>query len=501
MAILWERIENMLTETNEPYIRSTINTLKKLQEERTRNICSDPITGNELKTNTRRLFFLKEWEKHVKIRALEAGSTVAGLPYSRAGKTVTQVNITDQGVRLKVNKNISSQAEHNLFLQLAVCKNPEEKDKIYSILLLLHSIGINCLRLQTGKKQSKNTQDFKNSLNTYMQIYNKIRRKSVQIKICIIIQTSYIQVPLSEIMRIQETSSQITSSITGKEYRCWQTITHLLLTSYLHAPHYHYHYHKQICKNVRLIKLCNSIENYCIYHKLLLLWKELIYLVLAQASLNKTYHYFYLKKTKIENRYNLINTRTLILFISDIMYILELYNELMELAHEDAHKTAVNKYLEQNSNALAGHLLTDLQTLTEKQGYWNAKGDIDMETNLKEVRDGFQRLQENYTGISTYITEMDRWWTGNRQTPPCFAHFYHGPDNSTFFTVLVGYQLLGDKKQLQIRMGLLELDIISQYIIIAGEQIRTHEHPGPTLDAFLASTRIPGTKWENINRI
>ena len=124
-----------------------------------------------------------------------------------------------------------------------------------------------------------------------------------------------------------------------------------------------------------------------------------------------------------------------------------------------------------------------------------------METNLKEVRDGFQRLQENYTGISTYITEMDRWWTGKRQTPPCFTHFYHGPDNSTFFTVLVGYQLLGDKKQLQIRMGLLELDIISQYIIIAGEQIRTHEHPGPTLDAFLASTRIPGTKWENINRI
>ena len=80
-----------------------------------------------------------------------------------------------------------------------------------------------------------------------------------------------------------------------------------------------------------------SIEKYCIYYKLLLSWKELIYLVLAQASLNKTYHYFYLKKTKIENRYNLINTRTLILFISDIMYILELYNELMELAHEDAH--------------------------------------------------------------------------------------------------------------------------------------------------------------------
>ena len=55
MAILWERIENMLTETNEPYIRSTINTLKKLQEERTRNICSDPIIGKELKTNKEKI--------------------------------------------------------------------------------------------------------------------------------------------------------------------------------------------------------------------------------------------------------------------------------------------------------------------------------------------------------------------------------------------------------------------------------------------------------------
>ena len=90
------------------------------------------------------------------------------------------------------------------------------------------------------------------------------------------------------------------------------------------------------------------------------------------------------------------------------MHTLELYNELMEHTQEDVHKSAVNKYLEQNSNALAGHLLMDLQTLTEKQGYWNAKGEIEMETNLKEVRDGFQRLQENYTGISTYIAEMDR---------------------------------------------------------------------------------------------
>ena len=166
------------------------------------------------------------------------------------------------------------------------------------------------------------------------------------------------------------------------------------------------------------------------------------------------------------------------------MCTLELYNELMDHTLEDVHKTTVNQYLEQNSNALAGHLLTDLQTLTEKQGYWNTKGEIEMETNLKEVRDGFQRLQENYTGISTYITEMDRWWTGNKQTPPCFTHFYHGPDNSIFFTALVGYQVLGVKKQFQIRMGLLELDIISQYIIIAGEQIRTCDHPGPILYFF-----------------
>ena len=145
-ATTWERIEIMLTETDEPNILSTVYTLKKLQEDRAGNTCSDPISGKELKTNTRRSFFLNECEKHIKVRALEAGSTVAGLPYSRMKKTVTQVIITDQGVRLKVNKNISSQAEHSLYLQLAKCKNQENKDKIYSILLQLHSIGINCLR-------------------------------------------------------------------------------------------------------------------------------------------------------------------------------------------------------------------------------------------------------------------------------------------------------------------------------------------------------------------
>ena len=67
---------------------------------------------------------------------------------------------------------------------------------------------------------------------------------------------------------------------------------------------------------------------------------------------------------KIKNHHELIITRLLILYISDIMCTLELYNELMDHTLEDVHKTTVNQYLEQNSNALAGHLLTDLQTLT-----------------------------------------------------------------------------------------------------------------------------------------
>ena len=123
-----------------------------------------------------------------------------------------------------------------------------------------------------------------------------------------------------------------------------------------------------------------------------------------------------------------------------------LYNELMNAALEPTHKITINQYLEQNSTILSIHLLEDLQLLKTHQGYWTLQGDLELETYLKENQDGLQRLQENYTGITTYLIEMSRWWSKTRQTPPCLSHLYHGPDNSIFLSALVGYQTLGQKK-------------------------------------------------------
>ena len=44
---------------------------------------------------------------------------------------------------------------------------------------------------------------------------------------------------------------------------------------------------------------------------------------------------------------------------------------------------------------------------------------MELETNLKETREGIQRLQENYIGIGTYHIEMTRWWNNDQQAPPC----------------------------------------------------------------------------------
>ena len=188
-------------------------------------------------------------------------------------------------------------------------------------------------------------------------------------------------------------------------------------------------------------------------------------------------------------------------YVSDKMHTLKLYDELMDYATHSSHKVRLNQYLEQNSTTLSLHLLEDLQLIQANQGCWTQQGNLDMETNLKEIKDALQRLQESYTGISTFLTEMSRWCSEDRQIPPCFSHFYHGPDNSVVLSALIGYQTLGTKKQHQLRLGLLELDIISQYVITAAGHIRTCEHPGPILDAFLSSMRIPGTKWGKVNRI
>ena len=65
-------MESVIAEIPDQDIRETLHTLKHIREESAGNIYTDPISGKELKTTTRRLFFLTEIENHTKLRILEA---------------------------------------------------------------------------------------------------------------------------------------------------------------------------------------------------------------------------------------------------------------------------------------------------------------------------------------------------------------------------------------------------------------------------------------------
>ena len=118
----WDRVESTLTEIPDKNIRATLHILKCIRDEKLANICTDPITGKGLKAATRRLFFLTDLGKHTKKRILEATTVKAGLPFSNIRKKITQLNASTKGVRLQINKTISSQAEEDLYKELDKCQ-------------------------------------------------------------------------------------------------------------------------------------------------------------------------------------------------------------------------------------------------------------------------------------------------------------------------------------------------------------------------------------------
>ena len=97
---------------------------------------------------------MTEIEKHTKTRILEAASIIAGLPYGSIRNKVTWLSVQEQGVKIQINKTLSSQAEDDLYQEMSNCTAQEVKIKLYNVILLLHAIGTNCLRPQTGKHSS-----------------------------------------------------------------------------------------------------------------------------------------------------------------------------------------------------------------------------------------------------------------------------------------------------------------------------------------------------------
>ena len=73
-----------------------------------------------------------------------------------------------------------------------------------------------------------------------------------------------------------------------------------------------------------------------------------------------------------------------------------------------------------------------------------------------------------YDGLIEYLIEMGNSWCNTRSIPPLLENFYNGPENSVFLSGIIGYASTTAKKQLQTRIGLMELEQVTQYLNIAG---------------------------------
>ena len=77
------------------------------------------------------------------------------------------------------------------------------------------------------------------------------------------------------------------------------------------------------------------------------------------------------------------------------------------------------------------------------------------------------RLSVMFESITDYLTEMNRWWRKERIIIPLFGNFYNGPENSAFLASVIGLKDAEERKQNQTRLGLIELEIATQFINIA----------------------------------
>lgn len=151
--------------------------------------------------------------------------------------------------------------------------------------------------------------------------------------------------------------------------------------------------------------------------------------------------------------------------------ILAIFNELMEEAADNEVRIKITRNLITEANTINEHFKEDMGQLNEAKRYWIDNGNRDNEVRRKEVSNAIARLITMYEGISEYLTEMDRWWTELRNTPPLLVNFYNGPENTVFFSGLLGYGTTTNKKQIQTRVGLIELELVTQYLNIAAGKI------------------------------
>ena len=81
---------------------------------------------------------------------LARASKDLGLLYQGAYRQLFGIQINEPNILIQVNLNLSSDTELNLITIMDSSSNQIQRDNLYSHLLLLFLVNLNCLRPQTG---------------------------------------------------------------------------------------------------------------------------------------------------------------------------------------------------------------------------------------------------------------------------------------------------------------------------------------------------------------
>ena len=170
---VWIKLNMFLNVSQNPLLTNLAHIHHTSSQEKHNNGLSiDPISNKEMCGSGRRLFFVKEWERHLHLLLLEHASKSLGLPYSQANYQLTNLNLKHSVFSIQLNLNHSSIKELKLIQAFQACSTQAQRDNIYSLLLLLFAVNINCLRPQTG---TRNIHTFPKTLLKHVSSLDTLR--------------------------------------------------------------------------------------------------------------------------------------------------------------------------------------------------------------------------------------------------------------------------------------------------------------------------------------
>lgn len=323
-------------------------------------------------------------------------------------------------------------------LKQSSIKSDIEKINVFEILFLHYAISFNCLRPKTGIS----TQKHKNRMNTLFKL----------------------------ILRTKNTWDGLPNTgVKTSKFKLKNKITERYAKKRIYR-------NSKININKQLMSiLCKKTAN-TLY---IIIFKKITANTFRNS--NQTHRRRQKKELKQEaNRRKVSNKNNYekilkLFFISDekMSYTLKIYNELIEEANNDEERVIITNYLGRDVKTIEDNIKEDAGHLNEAKRYWTEKGNIENDTKKNEVATSIYRLINMYGGIRDYLNEMESWWKHQRNTPPILFNFHNGPENSVFLKGAVGYYANSGKKRKQTRMGLIELELITQYLdIVAGKSER-----------------------------